>query len=333
MNGKRILLLIAPVLLLGTSLFAAKEQEYFNLFLVTQASRMNADVDIIFSGPVQVQVKDPSGRMTSSLKREIPGCKIVSGDFSPYPGDGIVDHAITIPHGAENGGYSVSINPNSDAKPGDRFSLEIYVKGKLVKQVGNLQVKDIPNEPYLVEVKNLPPEIIGLDVSFFLVGEKKQVDIFARDYEKNKFKAIFKLKKAPPGMTMQIKEGTPWASLYWTPTMNDLGIHDVVLTAEDEAGGVTEAQRTYRVILSSVQGFTARGEPGRVILNWAPLEGATSYNIYARELDEPVATNIKGTEYVDTQIQPGEERTYSVYGIDRLGNTSVCSGFILVHGR
>jgi len=105
---------------------------------------------------------------------------------------------------------------------------------------------------------------------------------------------------------MQIKEGTPWASLSWTPTMNDLGTHDVVLTAEDEDGGVTKAQRN----LSGHSSPRCRDSrpawsPGRVILKWRLLMAPWGTTSTLGKLGEPVALNVKGTEYVDTQIRPG----------------------------
>jgi len=93
-----------------------------------------ADLFVLVSGSVSAEVTDPSGRVTSKERREIPGSKFGKGDFNKKR-DGIVDAGISIPIGAEYGTYQVRLFPLPEAKPEDRFILEISVKGYLVRQV------------------------------------------------------------------------------------------------------------------------------------------------------------------------------------------------------
>jgi Bacterial Ig-like domain (group 3)/Legume lectin domain len=65
---------------------------------------------------------------------------------------------------------------------------------------------------------------------------------------------------------------------------------------------------------------TAVGGPGHVVLNWMPVAGADSYNIYRSttaggEGATPLQTGVNGTAFTDTNVVPGTTYFYEVTGV------------------
>lgn len=302
------------------------KKEYFRSLAADFKVVGVADVAAILSGPASLCVRDPSGRVTSPAERQIPGSNYRVMDFTSSPGDGVPDQGLTVPRGAEEGIYEVSAVPAPGADPEARVILEIYVKGAVVRLVDDLKVKDLAGTSFAVELRNRPPEIHSAIPSGFDAGRENRVTVYASDYEGQR--VTVRIEKGPAGMTWDQKTWT----LAWTPTLDDLGPHEVVLVAEDERGATSLMQSPVWVLLPAVPSFRARVENGAVVLTWEPLAGAVSYEILTRERGglDPVATGLTGTRYVDTQVQVGQRYSYHIHGIDRNGRKSSNSPFEFV---
>ncbi len=302
------------------------KKEYFRSLAADFKVVGVADVAAILSGPASLRVRDPSGRVTSPAERQIPGSNYVVMDFTTSPGDGVPDQGLTVPRGAEEGVYEVSAVPAPGADPEARVIVEIYVKGAAVWLVDDLKVKDLADTSFAVEVRNRPPEIHSAIPSGFDAGKENRVTVYASDYEGQR--VTVHIEKGPAGMSWDQETWT----LAWTPTLDDLGPHEVALVAEDERGATSRMQSPVWVLLPAVPSFRARVEGGAVVLTWEPLEGAVSYEILSAErgMLDPVATGLTGTRYVDIQVQVGQRYSYHIHGIDRNGRKSTNSPFQFV---
>jgi hypothetical protein len=68
-----------------------------------------------------------------------------------FNNDGSPDDLIYIP-GAKTGIYSIQVIPEPGVNPNDTFSLEVSINGRSIVLANNVQIKDIPGGPYLVQV-------------------------------------------------------------------------------------------------------------------------------------------------------------------------------------
>ncbi|MDF1552854.1 MAG: hypothetical protein P1P84_07320 [Deferrisomatales bacterium] len=285
-----------------------------------------ADLAVLATGPVSLAVRDSQGRTTSRTKSEIPGGRYSRADFTDYPGDGILDESLSVPNGAVEGTYEVWALP----EPEDRFILEIYVKGASKMLLDGLRIRDIPEEPWAVELRNQPPDASSLSGLAYLVGEEERWPVGTDDYEDRLAgrHPQLRLESGPPGMRL---EPDPW-TLVWKPTLAQLGNHQVVLVAEVSEGATARTEETIRALLPPVPGFRAWAQDGAVHLSWKRLEGAESYSIYTMERGglNPVAQGLTSISYVATQVEVGQRYSYQIHGIGRLGGISSHSGWQFV---
>jgi len=98
--------------------------------------------------PVDLVVTDPQGLTISKNSNQILGAIYMQDDFND---DGSLDDLIYIPEG-KKGVYLIQVIPEPDASPNDTFSLEVSINGQSIILANNVQVKDIPREPYRVQV-------------------------------------------------------------------------------------------------------------------------------------------------------------------------------------
>jgi len=98
--------------------------------------------------PVDLVVIDPDGLVLGKERNEIPDG--VYGEFDEN-GDGDLDDFFFIPD-AKPGEYLISVIPDPNALPGDRYSLEVSADERVIALAEQVAVRDIPAEPYSVRV-------------------------------------------------------------------------------------------------------------------------------------------------------------------------------------
>lgn len=332
---------IAFIYFLNLALFASTmrafsgspyvEKYYFNSLAATRVTAEQG-LTVFASGPVSIKVEDSKGRIMSRAKREIISGQYVRGDFSSFPGDGIVDDALTINKSPPNEVYKIWILPLPEARPDDLFVFEVYVKGYITGKGKETRISEIPTEPYLAEIKNLPPKISGDPKNVYLAGVEESTSLGIRDFDGNDHGTLHLL-EGPKGMTLIPKPNNPrFYNLTWKPSLDDLGEHKMTLVAKDEDGGITKKKTDILVILQDPEWKSVKSKDGKVFLKWKPVEGAVSYKLYTvqRGMLDPVAEGLTKTEYVDSEVKVGERYEYSVYAVDRTGRKSATSAFFTV---
>jgi len=291
-----------------------------------------SDLSVLASGPVTLAVKDPQGRVTAIDRREIPGSQYLQADFTTYPGDGLVDQGLTVPRNAPRGTYEISVLPHPGAGPEEPFVVEAFMKGYSVLLVDGLRIADLPRDPWVVEIRNLPPDIPTGLPTFHPVGEKLVIRLGANDFE-NRYGApppVVRLERGPAGMAFQPTERPDLGVIEWTPTVDDVGRHELAVAAEDADGAVTRRQSELLVVLPEAERFEGYSRAGQVFLRWSPVAGAVGYNVHTQERVKVLAENLRATEFVDTGGQIGATYLYSVYAVDRTGQTGMMTGFLRI---
>jgi len=112
--------------------------------------------------PVDLVVTDPDGLRICKEFTEIPGASYLETDIN---GDSGVQ--IRIPD-RKIGNYIIEVIPRLDALPTDTFTLKVSLFGESIIIAQNVQISDIPTEPYVVvstETGVVPP-IIPTEMDF-----------------------------------------------------------------------------------------------------------------------------------------------------------------------
>lgn len=94
--------------------------------------------------PVDIVVTDPDGLTISKQFNEIPGATYTEIDL-----DGDLDDQIRIPD-RKIGDYKITVLPEPGALPTDTFTLEVSLFGIPIIIAENVQISDIPSQPYIV---------------------------------------------------------------------------------------------------------------------------------------------------------------------------------------
>jgi hypothetical protein len=104
--------------------------------------------------PVELSITDPSGRHLEVNINEIPGGIYEKGDFN---GDGEMDVFFAIPN-PKTGDYKIMVIADSNALPTDTYSLEAIINGQTMVLAQDVQIQNIPSEPYIIESKLKPAD-------------------------------------------------------------------------------------------------------------------------------------------------------------------------------
>jgi len=102
---------------------------------------------ITTNSPVDILVTDPDGLTISKQVNEIPGATYSETDLD---GDGDLDDQVRIPD-RKMGEYIITVMPEPGALPTDMYTLEVSLFGTPVILAENVQIADIPSEPYIIE--------------------------------------------------------------------------------------------------------------------------------------------------------------------------------------
>jgi hypothetical protein len=97
--------------------------------------------------PVDFSITDPDGLIVSKQSNEIPGATYTETDINE---DGDPDDIIIIPN-RKIGNYQITVIPEPDAEPTDRYTLEVSTGDTTTLLAENVSVSEIPEEPYIFE--------------------------------------------------------------------------------------------------------------------------------------------------------------------------------------
>ena len=115
------------------------------------------------SSPVDIVLKDPDGFIISKELNEVAGAAYLEYDFN---GDDHLEDLIVVPD-RKTGDYLISVNPESGASPEETYTLWISMAGSTFTLAENVQICNIPINPYIVrstETRVIP--IIPATVDF-----------------------------------------------------------------------------------------------------------------------------------------------------------------------
>lgn len=96
--------------------------------------------------PVDLKITDPHGLVLNKQGSQIPEAVYQELDID---GDGALDDFFAIPEPKE-GDYLIHLIPEPSASPTDTYSLEVAANGVVVTLAEDVQVNNIPAQPYIV---------------------------------------------------------------------------------------------------------------------------------------------------------------------------------------
>jgi len=122
------------------------------------------DLSVFTKSPVDIIVMDPDGLTISKQVNEIPGA--IYSEVDP-DGDGDFEDQVAILD-KKIGDYIITLIPEADASPTDTYTLEISVDGTTTVLAEDVQISDVPEQPYIVrstETETIPiiPATIDFD--------------------------------------------------------------------------------------------------------------------------------------------------------------------------
>lgn len=97
--------------------------------------------------PVDLIVTDPDGFTINKEIHEIPGVLYYSE--WDIDGDGDLDDMVIVPE-RKIGDYLITVVPEPEASPTDTYCLEVSADGETVVLAENVQIGDIPPQPYIL---------------------------------------------------------------------------------------------------------------------------------------------------------------------------------------
>lgn len=99
--------------------------------------------------PVDLNVTDPEGLFISKQLNQIPYTVYGEDDID---NNGSIDDWVGIPE-PKTGMYLLNVVPEVNALPTDTYSLEVTINGQTMVLAQDVQIQDIPAEPYEFESK------------------------------------------------------------------------------------------------------------------------------------------------------------------------------------
>lgn len=103
------------------------------------------------NSPIDLVVTDPDGITLTKEMGDTFGMAYMEYDIN---GDGEPDDIVAVPE-RKIGNYLITVIPEPGASPTDTYTLEGLVEGRTIVLAKDVQISDIPSEPYIVESKKL----------------------------------------------------------------------------------------------------------------------------------------------------------------------------------
>ncbi|MFX0194902.1 MAG: carboxypeptidase regulatory-like domain-containing protein [Candidatus Hodarchaeota archaeon] len=121
----------------------------YSRFTTIETSGLSLALDLtlayVLHSPGTIQIIDPNGFVLDTLNSGIEGGHYRVLDFD---GDGD-EEELAIILWPKEGSYSVNVIPDSDAEPDETYTLEEYKFGKKTVLAENVEIQNIPSEPYV----------------------------------------------------------------------------------------------------------------------------------------------------------------------------------------
>ena len=99
------------------------------------------------SCPVDLLVEDPDGLFISRDFNEIADAYYIEADVNE---DGFLDDSVIITE-EKVGDYLITVLPQLNAQPSDSYSLKIFHEDNIIILAQDVQIKNIPEKPYIIE--------------------------------------------------------------------------------------------------------------------------------------------------------------------------------------
>ena len=96
--------------------------------------------------PVDLVITDSSNRLISKLINEIP-----NATYTEFGSDGDLDDEVVIPESLD-GQYGIQIVPEPNASSTETYTLKVWSNSGNLILANNVQIEDIPDQPYSVEL-------------------------------------------------------------------------------------------------------------------------------------------------------------------------------------
>ena len=97
--------------------------------------------------PIDIDVEDPEGYIISKQSNDILGALYTETGIN---GDGYPDDLVLIPN-RKTGDYQITVIPEPDARDTDTYTLEVTAGDTTIILAEDVQIADIPAQPYVVE--------------------------------------------------------------------------------------------------------------------------------------------------------------------------------------
>jgi len=119
---------------------------------------------IIIKSPADLVVVDPNGFTITKELGEVPGMHYIEFDLD---GDGEVDDMVAMLE-RKIGDYSITAIPEPEALPTDTYTLEVWADNVIIALAENVQISNIPSQPYIVrstetEIFPIIPATVNFD--------------------------------------------------------------------------------------------------------------------------------------------------------------------------
>ena len=108
-----------------------------------------SDIQFIGKSPINLIITNPEGITITQEIGQVPGMYYRVYDIDE---DGKLDDIVDIPE-REVGDYQITVVPEPNALPDDTYSLEAVIEGQTMVLAEDVQIQDIPAEPYIFESK------------------------------------------------------------------------------------------------------------------------------------------------------------------------------------
>lgn len=129
---------------LGATGVAARVGKVRYIAIQGAESGLAGELIVRASCPVDLLITDPVGRTIDKTTTEIPSATYIETDIDS---DADLDDQVYIPDALE-GEYVISVVPDSTADSTDRFSISISYEGESLDLAEDVEIADIPIEPY-----------------------------------------------------------------------------------------------------------------------------------------------------------------------------------------
>jgi len=127
-------------------------EKYHDTFFSLRVYHEQPDIQIVGKSPIDIIVTDPEGIVITKELGEVSGMYYMEYDME---GNGQLNDIVAIPQ-KKMGDYLIQVVPESNALPTYTYSLEATVDGQTMVLAQDVQIQNIPPQPYEVKSRLNP---------------------------------------------------------------------------------------------------------------------------------------------------------------------------------